>query len=319
MTDARLPLSAVNLNLFPVLDAMLRHQSVSRSAEELGVTPSAVSHALRELRSLLDDPLFVRSGGVMLPTRRARDVGVALRGGLGLLARVIQPQSVFDPAASARVCTLATSDETLLSLIPATFARLRREAPSMAFNVRPRTVRAMEMLEVGELDLLFQLEQDLPAWAGHTVIDRGEVACLVRADHPAVGETLTPETYSALPHVRVSPQGYGMSTTEQRLHALGIQRRIAVRTYSFVTAAELVARSDAIVTMPERLARVMASRLDLRVMAPPFDVPGFVLDLVWHRGRDDDALAWLRGVLLEVAPTVGMSVDPVAPAGSKRT
>ncbi|MEO0602620.1 MAG: LysR family transcriptional regulator [Myxococcota bacterium] len=101
MADRRNPLAGINLNLFPVLDAMLRHRSVSRASEELGVTPSAVSHALRELRGLLDDPLFVRSGTGMMPTRRACEVEVALRSSLGALGGVVQRRPEFDPAASS--------------------------------------------------------------------------------------------------------------------------------------------------------------------------------------------------------------------------
>ena len=301
MADARNRLAGVNLNLFPVLDAMLRHQSVTRSAQELGVTPSAVSHSLRELRALLDDPLFVRTGAGMLPTQRAREVGASLRGGLGLLGRVVQPESVFDPAASTRVCSIATSDETLMALLPAVFARAQAAAPRVAFNIRPRSTRSLEQLEVGELDLLFRLSADAPGWAGRAVLDTGDVVCLVRGDHPRVGQALTREDYAALPHVRISPQGFGASTTETRLQALGIERTVSVWTYSFATAAAFVACSDAVLTLPEGVARVVAPGLGLRTLRPPFDIPGFVLDMLWHQGRDDAALAWLRGLLLEEA------------------
>lgn len=312
MADARNRLAGINLNLFPVLDAMLRHHSVTRSAQELGVTPSAVSHSLRELRALLDDPLFVRAGTGMLPTQRARELGAALRGGLGLLGRVVQPQAVFDPAASTRVCAIATSDEALMQLLPAAFEQVRSQAPGIAFNVRPRSTRSLERLEMGELDLLFQLTTPVPGWAARAVLDTGDVVCVVRGDHPGVGDTLTADCYATLPHVRISPQGFGASTTEQRLQTLGIDRTVAVWTYSFATAAEFVARSDAILTLPAAVARVVAPRLGLRTLDPPFDIPGFVLDMVWHQGRDDDALAWVRSVLLSIAADLraSASADP---------
>lgn len=304
VADRRNNLAGINLNLFPVLDALLRHRSVSRAAQELGVTPSAVSHSLKELRGLLDDPLFVRSGTGMMPTRRATDVDAALRGALGALAEVMQRRPEFEPAASNRTFVLATSDEVMLETLPRVFERLQVEAPAMGLNIRPRTTRSMEMLEVGEIDLLLRLTDTVPSWAARAPLDIGDVVCVVRGDHPTIGETLTLQQFQSLPHVRISPQGFGASSTEKRLHALGIERNILIYSFSFVTAPAFVARTDAILTLPEGVARAVAPRLGLRILAPPIDIPGFVLDMIWHQSRDDPALVWLRALLVEVAEEV---------------
>ncbi len=310
MTDLRNQLAGVNLNLFPVLGTMLRHRSVSRSAEELGVTPSAVSHALRELRALLDDPLFVRSGSGMMPTRRACEVEVALREGLGLLGEVVQRRQEFDPSTTRRVFSIATSDEVIMATLPGVSARLQGDAPEVGINIRPRSTRSIEMLEVGELDLLLRLTDDVPSWAERTPLDAGDVVCVVRGDHPRVKSRLTVALFEELPHVRVSPQGFGASTTEKRLRELGIERKILAYTFSFATAPEFVARTDAILTLPEGVAQAVAPRLGLRILEPPFEIPGFVLDMIWHKRRDDPALAWLRGVFLEVAADVRAAYRP---------
>jgi len=304
MADRRNPLAGINLNLFAVLDAMLRHRSVTRAAGELGVTPSAVSHSLRDLRALLDDPLFVRSGTGMMPTRRATEVEAALRGAMGALGAVVQRRLAFEPAATQRVFTVATSDEACMALLPRMFERLRRFAPGIGLNIRPRTSRSIEALEVGEIDLLFRLTGDVPSWATSATIDTGDVVCVVRGDHPAVTDTLTMDAFRTLPHVRISPQGFGASSTEERLAAMGIERDILVYTYSFATAPALVARTDAVLTLPEWVARAIAPGLGLKILPPPFDIPPFVLDLIWHQGRDDAALQWLRAQLLDVAAEV---------------
>jgi len=309
MSDRRNRLAGVNLNLFPVLDAMLRHHSVSRAALELGVTPSAVSHALRELRALLDDPLFVRSGVGMMPTRRATDVAVALRSSLGTLAEVVQHRQEFDPAASSRTFSVATSDEFLMQTAPRIFERLQREAPGMGLNLRPRSTQSLERLEVGELDLLLRLTGKVPSWATCVALDWGNVVCLVRGDHPVIGETLTLEKYKSLPHVRISPQGFGASETEKQLVARGIERSVLVYTYSFATAAQFVARTNAVVTLTEAVARAVAPQLGLRILEPPFAIPDFTLDMIWHQGRDDAGLAWLRGVFLDAAEQVRSGTD----------
>jgi DNA-binding transcriptional LysR family regulator len=304
MADRRNPLAGIKLNLFAVLDAMLRHRSVTRAANELGVTPSAVSHSLRDLRTLLDDSLFVRSGTGMMPTRRATELEAALRGAMGALGDVVRRRQAFDPAATRRVFTVATSDEASMALLPRAFARLQRDAPGIGLNIRPRTTRSIEALEVGEIDLLFRLTGDVPSWAASETIDTGEVVCVVRGDHPIVDDTLTLDAYRGLPHVRISPQGFGASSTEQRLAAMGIERDILVYTYSFATAPAFVARTDAVLTLPAWVALAIAPGLGLRILPPPFDIPPFVLDLIWHQGRDDVALQWLRALLIDVAAEV---------------
>ncbi|MEO0602619.1 MAG: LysR substrate-binding domain-containing protein, partial [Myxococcota bacterium] len=199
---------------------------------------------------------------------------------------------------------IAASDEMLMETVPRLFERMQREAPAMGLNVRPRSIRSMEMLEVGELDLLLRLHGTVPSWAECAPVDVGRVVCLVRGDHPRVGEGLTLAEYQALPHVRISPQGFGSSATDRRLRELGIERDILVYTFSFATAPELVARTDAVLTLPEWVARVVAPRLGLRVLLPPFDIPGFQLDMIWHQGRDDAALAWFRDAFTEAAADV---------------
>jgi len=299
VTDRRNQLAGVNLNLFPVLDAMLRHQSVTRAAQELGVTPSAVSHSLRELRALLDDPLFVRSGTGMAPTQRARQLELELRGALGALGEVVRRKPEFDPSTSGRTVIIATSDEVTLSLLPGVLGRVMREAPGMAINIRPRSTRSMEMLEFGELDILLKLTGDVPAWAGRAPLDTGDVVCVVRGGHPRVRGALTLEAYRELPHVRISPQGFGASATELKMRELGIDRDVVVFTYSFVTAPELIARTDAVLTMPRWVASVIAPRLGLQILESPIDIPDYTLDMVWHLGRDDPSLVWFRQVLVD--------------------
>lgn len=304
MADQRNRLAGINLNLFPVLDAMLRHRSVTRASQELGVTPSAVSHVLRELRSLLDDPLFIRSGTGMMPTRRALSIEVALRAALGKLTEVVQHQPGFDAATARRVFSVATSDEINMAVLPRVFERLQRDAPNIGLNVRPRITNSIEALESGELDLLLRLTGDIPTWAARAELDTGDVVCLVRDKHPLIDDELTLELYAALPHIRISPQGFGASATETRMSELGIERQILVYTFSFATAPMFVARTNAILTLPEWVARAVAPNLGLRIMKAPFVVPGFVLDMIWHQGRDDAALVWLRQVFREAAEEV---------------
>ena len=82
-------LAGLNLNLLVALDALLQERHVGRAARRVGVTQSAMSHTLRQLRTLLDDPVLVRSGNEMLPTPYAEQLHPRLVAGLGELNAVV--------------------------------------------------------------------------------------------------------------------------------------------------------------------------------------------------------------------------------------
>ena len=301
MTDRRNVLAGLNLNLFPVLEALMRHKSATRAATELGVTQSAVSHSLRELRMLFDDPLFVRTRTGLEPTTRALEVELELRGALRALEDVVERQDAFDPAESTRRVTLLTADDSWVTVLPRFVASVIREAPKMTIDIRPRTHRWFEPLEQGQADLLLNLSRPVPSWAQAVPLYSETMSCIVSAHRDDIGEELDLETYVSSPHVVVSPEGFGSSSVEQQLEEMGLRRHISAYANTFAMAPEFIAGTDAILTLPTGIAHVMAARLPLRVVAPPLDFDGFQIDVVWHRGRDDASLAWMRRKLVEAA------------------
>lgn len=118
-----------DLNLVAVFDALLGERSVTRTAEQLGVTQSAMSHSLSRLRTWFADPLFVRVGSAMQPTPRALELApVALQ----IMASVrsgLLSQAGFDPASSTRRFTLCMTDMGESVFLPPLIAQLRAQAP----------------------------------------------------------------------------------------------------------------------------------------------------------------------------------------------
>ncbi len=287
-----------------MLGALLEHRSATRAAADLGVTPSAVSHALRTLRLMLDDPLFVRTGAGLAPTERATRLEAELRGALLGFGRVLDPVPAFEPTRSTRRFTVTTADDAGATVWPAVVRRVAREAPGVTLDIRHRHGDPLVDLAAGRVDLVMQLAGPVPAWAGRETLYRDDFVCVVRADHPAVGERLTLDDFRRLPHVRISPEGYGASTIDPALADDGIERRVVVYTWSFLMAPALVVGTDAILTMPARMAAVMAPRSGLKRVEPPMPLPGFAIDMVWHGSRDDAAARWLRETCRAAADAV---------------
>lgn len=300
-------LSGVNLNLLVALDALLTEANVTRAAAHVGITQSAMSHALRQLRELFDDALLTRGRGGMVLTPRAQELAGPIRRGLLELQRALRNEAVFDPRTSSRRFTLAGGDYYVSMLLPSLLELMGQEAPGVDLDVRPLDFRRIpELLEAGGLDLVVgAFVQDAPGLRQQKLFTE-EFACVVREGHPDVKRNkLTLETYLRLPHALISPRGEGEGIVDRELAKLGHSRRIALRVPYFLTAPMAMERSDLVLTAPRRLVERFAAAWKLQVLKPPLAIPGFSVMQVWHERYDDDpAHRWLRGAAARAASRV---------------
>jgi len=305
------PLSAIDLNLFVAFDALVRERNVTRAAQRMGVTQSAMSHALRRLRQVLDDQLLVRGSGGMVLTPRAEALSMPVQSGLTTLARALVTPASFEPATARRAFRLATPDLFDVLVIPPLLDRLRREAPGIDLGVISLAERGLSaQLETGYVDLAVIAEMEsaaaappalTPAGLVRSVLFRDHFKCLMRHDHPALRaargkpRALSLDAYAALPHVMVSPTGEGPGVMEEALARHERTRRIALRVPHFASALAIVAKSDLVLTAPSSLARL--AKDDVAVVALPreLQLAPHAVQMIWHeRFTKDPAHEWLR-------------------------
>lgn len=295
-------LSGVDLNALVALDALIRTQSVTRAAEQLGLTQSAMSHTLRRLRSRFDDPLLVRAGAGMALTPRAEDLQGPLHAALVALARVVEAPGGFDPAHARRRFRVCTPDLFDLLVLPPLLEQLRASAPEVDLALVPAGhPRLAAALGTGEIDLgvvpVAQWAPGLDPAAGlvrKTIFEDG-YRCFVRRDHPATRRgRLGLKAYARLPHLLVSPTGQGGGLVDPLLEARGLRRRVALRVPGFAIAARLVADTDLVLTAPASLERVV-DPARVRSLPCPLEVEVHGIAMVWHeRFGKDPAHVWLR-------------------------
>jgi DNA-binding transcriptional LysR family regulator len=294
-------LAGVDLNLLVALDALLTEAHVTRAARRVGLTQSAMSRALARLRDLLDDPLLVRTPQGMQPTPRAQALAAPLRRTLEDVEALVAGRPVFEPAHARRAFTVAAPDYAQAVLMPPVLQHLAREAPGvdLLLVAPPRDVDAA--LVGGEVDLVLGPQQPSTAGLVWTPLLSDTFACLLRKGHPALRRPLTPQRFAALSHLQVAPGGRPGGALDDALAARGLSRRVALRVTGFLGAAQLVAASDLVTTLPSRLAQLSAASGALVMMRPPVPVPGFTLAQAWHeRLRQDPGHAWLRSVFVSV-------------------
>lgn len=292
-------LRRLDLTLLLVFLGLMRHRRGTAVASELGLTQSAISQALRRLREVFGDDLFLRRPQGMEPTATALALEApvaqaveALRGALGTARR-------FDPASATGLVRIAALDAQQAVLIPPLAARLRQEAPGLALSVRPQgRGDAVAALVEGGVDLALGFFWDLPeVIRSEPLYDEGYVV-VGRADRLHDAPRITLDDYCAAEHVLVSPGGDMRGVVDDRLAAMGRARRIVLGLPAFLPALAAVAASAAIVTLPARLGRAFAPGFGLVTAELPLAVRPFAISMLWHRRNDaDPRTLWMRGLL----------------------
>jgi DNA-binding transcriptional LysR family regulator len=237
----------------------------------------------------------------MSPTPRARALAQPLARALAELRSVVASGSAFEPATARRVFTIGTADYGSYVLVPWLMKRLGKEAPFVEIILRPLPSTVSEVLEDERIDLALSPYPEPRATLVAQKLFDERFVCVVRRDHPALRKAsrrLDVETFSSLSHVQIAPRGGRGGVVDDWLARQGKTRFVALRTADFLVAPLVVAQSDLVLTLPERIAHVFAESHGLRVMDPPGDFPTFSLWQIWHqRRRQEPAHAWLRGVL----------------------
>jgi len=297
---AQVDIRTVNLNLLAAFDALLEQRNVTRAAGKMGVTQSAMSSSLAQLRILFEDPLFRRTPRGIEPTARALELGEPIRRGLGFFDRALAPRS-FDPRTETRSFVLATSDYVEFVLLPPLLKRMAREAPGVRLEVRPWGLHQVpKSLASGEVDLMIGFYGELPAHHAETLLFDERYLCIARKGHPGLGRKPTLESWLAQKHVLVSQQGDSPGTVDRALAARGLQRTIGARVSHFLLVPTLVAKTDLVAAVNARVATVFAESLELRVFAPPLPLPRGRIGQVWHEQLEHDpGQRWLRRLIVE--------------------
>ncbi|MBC9251826.1 LysR family transcriptional regulator [Pseudomonas alcaligenes] len=289
----RLDLRRVDLNLLVVFEMMMLERNVSRAAERLFLGQPAVSAALNRLRSLYNDPLFVRNGRSMEPTPRALELEGVLRPALDTISAAIGQSNAFDPATSREVFRIGLSDDVELGLLPTLLRHLETVAPNVVLVVR-RThyLSISSQLASGEISLGICYTGELPANAKCKTLRRSR-SVLLRGDQDEAPLSL--EQYCARPHALVSFAGDLTGFIDDELAKLGRSRRVKLAVPQFHGLSALLPGSELVASVPDYAAPALTAGGALRSEPLPFEAPLYNLSLAWSAAQDNDpAQRWLR-------------------------
>jgi LysR family nod box-dependent transcriptional activator len=309
----------LDLNLLVALDALLTHQNVTRAAEQLNLSQSALSGALARLREHFDDELVVPIGRRMEPTPLARTLAGPLHEILLKTRTLVTTTPTFDPQTSNRRISIIASDYSTEILMLDLLADIACEAPGIKISLEEHTTETFERFNRGEINFRIIPERFVFEGHPHERLFDDTYVCVAWKDNQQIGNQLTLEQYQTLQHVVRYSRGTLQTTFDQQtLDQAGLSRNVSLFVPDFRLVPRLVVGTQRIATVHARLAELYARTLPLRILASPVTFPTLTEVLEWHYHEEDDpALAWFRKIIIKrAAETLGASA---AHAGARVT
>ena len=248
-------LSNIDLNLFVVFDAIYTEGNLTRAGEIIGITQPAVSNSLSRLRTLFNDPMFVRTADGMVPTPVAQNIVGSVRQALGLIRSSVQESESFDPLDSDKRFRVSMTDLSQYILLPYLFDKIHEEAPQVSIDCYQVRRRDMNIeLASGNLDLAVDIPLAPDPQIRQAPLFSHPHVCVVRNDHSVVKDKLDLATYMNINHIHISSRRGGLGHVDLALGKMGKRRHIALRTQHYLATPELVARTDLALTVPRLFA-----------------------------------------------------------------
>ena len=276
--------------LLLVFRELLRRRRATEAARALGLSPSAISHALTRLRALFDDPLFVRRPHGLEPTRRAIALGPRLEALVGLADAAMRAEAAFTPATSERRFLFAAPD-FFIALVGAKLVTLMREqAPKASFFMQSMTPdAAFGALKQGDIDIA--IGRFSAARPGFEIAPLYEDRyCVVaRRGHPRFKRRIGQREYASCGHVFSYAPGEG-GELDDIAQSEGIAASAIVPRWE--TVLGMIAACDAIATVPRRLAERYADAFGLRILQAEFVSTKLSLSVTRRSGAEDEGVEW---------------------------
>lgn len=290
-----------DLNLLVIFRAIMTRGSIAGAADEVGLSPSAVSHALARLRIMLNDQLFHRTADGVEPTERAKEISREVERGLGFISSAISLQHQFVPNEANRVFTMQITDYVSGFILPRLAERLQKDAPGVSVDILPFSISTDSVWDRVDVQIRLTPGRLQPEQVRSQRLVADDIVVLMRPDHPDAHRPMTADLYAALPHVKLSQSATGTTVIDDVLAARGLERHMAMTVSSWFDIPDIVANSDLIAIAPRRLLQLDPRLKHLHSAPLPLDEVVFSFDLCWDlRTEREPGQQWLRKLISEL-------------------
>lgn len=295
-------LKDIDLNLLVVFNYLLTEGSVSAAAEKMNLSQPAVSNALRRLRTLTGDELFIRTSKGMEPTPYAAQLAEPITYALSTLHDTLNQRASFDPLASRRKFVIAMTDLGEITLLPRLMDLLSRTAPGITISTVRNTHDSLSTeMEAGHVDLAIGLLPQLKTGFFQQRLFMQRYVCLMRSEHPYAGTAISSKQYFDSEHVQVVSAGTGHAKLDEIIDSSERKRTVKLLVPHFVVVGHILSNTDLIATVPELYALHYAKPFNLTYVDHPIPLPRIGINLFWHaKFHKEPGNQWMRKIIFNL-------------------
>lgn len=303
-------LTKCDLNLLICLYVLLEEKNVTKAAQRLHLTQSAVSKNLAKLREWFDDPLFFRLSKGLSPTQKAKTLHPIVSQIMTLSTEISRP-TTFEPSSTPRHFKLALIESIYPLLVPKFLGEVFSYGSHLTIDTSPWDKSCFEKLSSGEVDFGItgkELDADdivriarIPNDIEAIELYRESQCCLVRKGHPALKKMWDLDAYLASQHmqVRCGVDDQNRWLLDFKLAEQNLSRAISTTVDDFNNAASLATCTDLVLTAPKQFATHTSEQLGLVKLPLPVELPEMAYTLFWSRNHDSDpSHEWLRKLII---------------------
>ena len=289
----------LDLNLLVALNSLLKHRSVTATADELKLSPSSVSSSLSRLREYFGDDLLTKVGRKMEITPLGESLRDPVRDILNRIDSTIILKPEFEPEATDRTFSLFISEYTQFLLFPELLALAEKQSSTAKFNLLRQINATKKALERGEADMLIIPESFRSPENPHEMLFSETFVCLVCQQSDLAKQELTASAYRNARHCIMHLADGIVDHIEIELSTKHrLERNIALSTYSLTSLPSLMLNTNYVATVHKRLARKMASFFPLAIKPLPFTISPMQQCMQWHHYRaGDPGILWMRQLI----------------------
>ena len=297
----------IDLNLMKVFYYIYKTQSVHQAAEKLNLSQSACSHSLSRLRERLNDELFIRISGRMIPTQQAELLAESVLPAIDLLYSGLKSATPFDPSVGKHHFVISGYDFSAWCLMPKLTGHLAKYFPNITVRfVQSREQIPAKQLESGEIDISlgFDHEIEQSSHIGNAIWLCGKYSIAMDNQHQILRNNipLRLEEFLEYPHVLVTPWNEQRGIVDCTLGKLNKKRNVAITLPSVLSAPYLLKNTDYFLAIPEIYIETLADTLQLEYVDPPFSIPDYQIKIYWHKVREKEPkVNWLIKLLLSLS------------------
>lgn len=300
---------------------LLKDGTVTRAAQSLGMSQSALSYQLDRMRSRFADPLFVRVGNRMSPTPFAQRLAGPAARVMQIVDTEIAGLASFDPATTEREFRIGLNELGAITLLPKLVLRLTELAPHA--RLTPVTVDAatvLHALDSGDMDIAaghFPQTHDLLL---QQLLYERDYVCMVRRDHPHVGDSMTMREFSQIPSIDTPASPVTRAWLDAELSRRGLQIKVQMSVRHVSAIPFVVAACDCVAVIPREVFDIFSPIAAVRTVKLPIDIPPIQIHQYWHpRVGSDAAIKFFRELVFATANGTETGLTPKSPRKPKRS